>query len=257
MTQIPPQQPFGQQPFGQQPFGQQPVGQPAYGQAQGTPGAPGGGYSMPPQRKTSGAAIAALIFGILGCVPLITGLIAIVCGFIGIRTTRDPRYSGRGMAVAGLILGLLSVLIWGVVGGTAGWGGWWAYNQTKPQREASRQLATDLSAGNVDAAMARCTSQVKREELVAAAAKMKGWGTLQDTTMPIGSRQTVNSVEEAYVAGAATFSGAGGVPYIVGFKTEGGSPKVTGFLLTGPNGAVTAGMDPNQSRAKPKVKMDE
>src|SRR6266550_1464930 len=82
-----------------------------------SPGAPGGGYSMPPQRKASGAAIAALIFGILGCVPLITGLIAIVCGFIGIRTTRDPRYSGRGMAVAGLILGLLSVVIWGVVGG--------------------------------------------------------------------------------------------------------------------------------------------
>src|SRR3954466_4493019 len=146
MSQIPPQQPFGQQP----------VGQPAYGQGPGTPGgpgAPGGGYSMPPQRKTSGAAIAALIFGILGCVPLITGLIAIVCGFIGIRTTRDPRYSGRGMAVAGLILGLLSVVIWGVVGGTAGMGGWMAYRYTKPAREAAKQFASDLSAGNVDAAM--------------------------------------------------------------------------------------------------------
>src|SRR5205085_8436409 len=218
---------------------------------------PGGAYAMPPQRKTSGAANAALIFGILGCVPLITGLIAIVCGFIGIRTTRDPRYSGRGMAVAGLILGLLSVLIWGIVGGTAGLGGWMAYTYTKPAREAAKQLAADLAAGNVDAAMARSTSQVKREELVAAAAKMKGWGTFLDTTMPIGSRQNVSGVEEAYVAGAATFSKAGSVPYIVGFKTEGGSPKVTGFLLTGPDGAVTAGMDPKQSRAKPKDKLGE
>jgi hypothetical protein len=41
------------------------------------PPAPGpGGYGMPPQRTTSGAAVASLIFGILGCVPFITGLLA-------------------------------------------------------------------------------------------------------------------------------------------------------------------------------------
>jgi hypothetical protein len=212
---------------------------------------------MPPQRKTSGAAIAALIFGILGCVPLITGLIAIVCGFIGMRTTRDPRYSGRGMAVTGLILGILSVVVWGIVGGAGGFGAYFAYSYTKPAREAAKQVATDLSAGNVDGVLARSTSQVKREELVAAAAKVKGWGTLQDTTMPVGSRQTVNGAEEAYVAGAATFSKAGNVPYIVAFRSEGGTLKVTGFLLTGPDGAVTAGMDPKESGARTKMKFDE
>src|SRR5688500_3084373 len=220
-----------------------PPPQPGYTPAPGAPGAPQA-YSMPPQRQTSGAAVASLIFGILGCVPFVTGLLAIILGFIGMRTTRDPKYSGRGMAVAGLILGLLSLVVWGAIGGTAGVGGWMAYNYTKPQREEARKFAADLAAGNVDAAQARCTSKVTRAELQAASDKMKGWGTFQDTTMPIGSRQTVNGVEEAYVAGAATSSGASGVPYVVGFAKEGATLKINGFRFTSNDGAVGGGMEP-------------
>src|SRR5205085_1420291 len=160
---------------------------------------PGGAYAMPPQRKTSGAANAALIFGILGCVPLITGLIAIVCGFIGIRTTRDPRYSGRGMAVAGLILGLLSVLIWGIVGGTAGLGGWMAYTYTKPAREAAKQLAADLAAGEAEGQIGRVIRAVKavpyarRVQPCALAAATTRW-TADSTSSPVrvrcGSRKS-------------------------------------------------------------------
>jgi hypothetical protein len=201
---------------------------------------------MPPQRQTSGAAVASLICGILGCIPLITGVLAIILGFVGLRTTKDPRYTGRGMAIAGVILGLLSLVIWGVIGAGTWYGANKALAYTKVEREAARAFAADLAAGNIDAAKARCTSQVKRDELVRASSKMKGWGAFQDTTMPIGSKQPNNGVEEAYVAGAAAFSTAGSVPYIVGFTTENGTPKITGFLFTSNNGAVGGGMEPKQ-----------
>jgi hypothetical protein len=171
-------------------------------------------------------------------------LLAVIFGIVGLRTTKDPRYSGRGMAIAGLILGLLSLVVWGVIAGGGAVGGWMAYSYTKPEREAAKQFAADLAAGNIEAAQARCTAQVKRDELVQAANKMKGWGTFKDTTLPVGSKQKTNGREEAYVAGAATFSAAGGVPLIVGFATENGTPKVTGFLFSSNDGAVGGGMEP-------------
>ena len=81
-----------------------PPPQPVYPQPQGAPSQ----YSMQPQRQTSGSAVASLICGILGCVPLITGLLAVILGVMGLRATKNPKYTGRGMAVAGLILGLIS-----------------------------------------------------------------------------------------------------------------------------------------------------
>jgi hypothetical protein len=202
---------------------------------------------MAPQRQTSGAAVASLICGILGCVPLITGLLAVILGIVGLRTTKDPRYTGRGMAIAGLVLGILSLVVWGAIGGGTFWGGRALYKYTAAEREVARQFAADLAAGNIDAAQARCTSQVKREELVNASNKMKGWGTLKDTTL-IGSKQTTHGVEETYLGGAATFSSAGGVSYLVGFASENGTPKITGFLFTGNDGAVGGGMEPKQQR---------
>jgi hypothetical protein len=206
---------------------------------------------MPPQRKTSGAAVASLIFGILGCVPLLTGLLAIICGIIGLRTTRNPAYSGRGMAVAGLILGLVSFLVWGAMTATSGVGFYVAFTHTKEARAAANQLARDLAAGDVNAAQARCSAQVKREELQAVVDKIKPWGPLQDTTMPVGSRQTINGVEEAFVMGAATFAKGGSVPYAVGFRNEGGTLKVTGFVFTTPEGGlISAGTEPDTDGAK-------
>ena len=235
MSQIPPppQPPYPQQP------GMPPPGMP------GGPGGPAT-YSMPPQRGTSGAAVASLILGILGCVPLITGLLAIVCGIIGVNSTRDGRRSGRGMAVAGIILGLISLIAWGAVFGLGGWGAWKVQAYTKEQRAAARQFASDLAAGNVGAAQARCTNQVKPEELKAAADKLKKWGAFQDTTMPVGSVQTVNGKEESYVGGMATFASQS-VPYLVGYRKEDGEWKVTGFMFTGPDGAVTGGVEPKQT----------
>src|SRR5271156_6556428 len=76
------------------------------------PGFAGQGYSMPASTRTSGAAITSLVCGLLGCVPFVTGLVAVITGIIGISATGNPAVRGRGMAIAGLILGLLSIGGW-------------------------------------------------------------------------------------------------------------------------------------------------
>ena len=61
-----------------------------------------------PAPHTSGFSIAALVLGLLGIWPL-----AIIFGGIGLSQTKPGRnVSGRGMAIAGLVLGILVGLIW-------------------------------------------------------------------------------------------------------------------------------------------------
>ncbi|MFO8015629.1 MAG: DUF4190 domain-containing protein [Candidatus Woesearchaeota archaeon] len=76
--------------------------------------------------KTSGLAIASLVFGILsfilGWVPILGWLIvilAIVFGIIAlVKISKDPTIGGKGMAIAGIVLGgillAISVILMGV-----------------------------------------------------------------------------------------------------------------------------------------------
>jgi len=72
---------------------------------------PPGGYpgALVP---TSGWAIASLIVGIFGfCVPFICGIFAVIAGFIGLSHTNQGRAKGRGLAIAGIIVGFISLLL--------------------------------------------------------------------------------------------------------------------------------------------------
>jgi hypothetical protein len=64
------------------------------------------------ERKTSGLAIASLICSIVGLFGfgLIMGVLAVVFGFMAIsRINDEPRfYSGKGLAIAGIIIGVIS-----------------------------------------------------------------------------------------------------------------------------------------------------
>ena len=107
--------PYGaapQQPFGQQPYGQQPYGAPAkYGQP-GTPfnayGQPAY-YSVPPEPK--GLSIASLCCGIAAFVGLgffvLPQIAAVILGHMALK--REP--SGKGMAIAGLVLGYAGIAL--------------------------------------------------------------------------------------------------------------------------------------------------
>ena len=74
--------------------------------------APYPGMMYPQPKPMSGWAIASLIGSLaLFCVPVLGGLFGIVSGIIGIIQTREGRLGGRGLAVAGLAIGLLGLVI--------------------------------------------------------------------------------------------------------------------------------------------------
>jgi hypothetical protein len=65
----------------------------------------------PLARPTNGLAIAALVFGIAAFATGITCIPAIICGHIGRRRIRRTGEQGDGMAIAGLILGYVSLVL--------------------------------------------------------------------------------------------------------------------------------------------------
>jgi hypothetical protein len=71
-----------------------------------------GGFAPAP---TSGLAIASLVCGIMGLVTclFLPGIPAVICGHMALSRMAEPnvRLAGRGMAIAGLIMGYLSILI--------------------------------------------------------------------------------------------------------------------------------------------------
>jgi hypothetical protein len=77
--------------------------------------------SMPPvapQAKTSGLAIAALVCGIAGlCTAGLGGIAGLILGIVGIRKINRSagQLKGKGLAIGGIIVGVFSVLLWGLV----------------------------------------------------------------------------------------------------------------------------------------------
>jgi hypothetical protein len=116
------------------------------------------GYGVSEPKRTNGPAIASLVCGVLGCVPFITSLIAIGLGIIGLKKAKDPQVGGKGLAIAGLILGILGIGGWTLFGG----GIFALIKGTETQREVARQFIKDMSAGNVDAAGAQTDGTRKK-----------------------------------------------------------------------------------------------
>lgn len=74
--------------------------------------------AVPAPRPTSGLAITSLICGIAGVVlvwaiiPVLASIAAVITGHMALgQTRRDPGIGGRGMAIAGLILGYAMIAI--------------------------------------------------------------------------------------------------------------------------------------------------
>jgi prepilin-type processing-associated H-X9-DG protein len=75
--------------------------------------------SYPPQpqqhvgpQQSNGLAVGSLVMGIVGfIIPVIGGLVAIVLGILGLTKTKDPRVGGKGMAIAGIIIGAVSMVV--------------------------------------------------------------------------------------------------------------------------------------------------
>ena len=111
---------YGQPGYGQPGYGQPGYGQPGYGQpGYGQPGYGQPGYPGYPPVITNGKATGALITGITTlvlswcCGAGVLGLVAVVLGMKARSEIRASagRQSGDGMALAGIITGVVAVLI--------------------------------------------------------------------------------------------------------------------------------------------------
>jgi hypothetical protein len=82
-------------------------------------------YAAPTSSRLSKSALFSMIFGILGCIPFITGILAFFLGIIGFVATGKPGVRGRWMAIVGVVLAVLSIGLWSTVGISvvAGWAG--------------------------------------------------------------------------------------------------------------------------------------
>lgn len=84
---------------------------------QATPGAPpvaSYGYGAYPPKKTNGLAIASLILSIVGFVwilPFLGGLIGAIMGHFALSQIKNTGENGRGMALAGIIVGWAGVAV--------------------------------------------------------------------------------------------------------------------------------------------------
>jgi hypothetical protein len=91
------------------------------------PGSPPIGQGKPATQATEtaptrqGLAIASLVLGILGvtCFGVLAGIPALVCGVIAlVRANRRPaEYSGRGFAIAGVVMGAGSLVVTAILAG--------------------------------------------------------------------------------------------------------------------------------------------
>lgn len=131
-----PAAPGGSNPtgYGPSPHSPAPPAYPAAPPSYGTPPAPGmpgypapqgyGGY--PAQPKTNTLAIVSLISSIAGLiiVPFIGSLVGVITGHLSLSQLKSSAESGRGMALAGTIVGWvgLALTIIGIIVLVAAWG---------------------------------------------------------------------------------------------------------------------------------------
>ena len=86
---------------------------PAYGETAPAYGQPAPAYGQPPAAKTNTLAIISLIASIAGIVILwgIGSIAGVICGHISLSQIKKTGEQGRGMAIAGLIVGYAGIVL--------------------------------------------------------------------------------------------------------------------------------------------------
>lgn len=112
----------------------------------------GGGYEanihVEPGR-TSLAAIFSLVCSVICCIPVLP-VVGVVLGIAGVRRIErsEGRLGGKGLAIAGIVLGIAVTLVQGVFGYALGYGSKWIV----AHGDIAAQVLTDLENADYDAA---------------------------------------------------------------------------------------------------------
>jgi len=160
-------------------------------------------YSLPSVARTSGAAVCSLVCGLVICFP-VASVVAVITGIIGVVETAKPTMKGRGMAIAGLILGIFSLSAQAAVGV----GFYEIIRASHPQRVIARNFINDLAAGRIDACAAVATAKLTPDQIAAASKTMQPWGTLQDVRVLVLAFSSTNGNFAGVASGVCKFAGA-------------------------------------------------
>ncbi|HEX3357326.1 MAG TPA: DUF4190 domain-containing protein [Tepidisphaeraceae bacterium] len=189
------------------------------------PQTPYGMPGMAPTPKISVAAICSLVCGILGCIPFITSIAAIILGFVGISVTSNPqRTTGRGLAIAGLILGFIGIAGWSV-------GGCLMYFGVAKMRSMAKEQANPFLQSVIagDYTKAGNYSTMTHDEMVALHDQVQSWGAMSDLSVTgFNMQKNAGTPGKMTLTGHATFATAGQKDIEIDLDTQQGPFKVTG-----------------------------
>jgi hypothetical protein len=187
-----------------------------------TPPPPGFSPGSGPQgQQSNGLAITALIMGILSCIPGV-GLLAILFGALGMGKAKDPRVGGKGLAIVGIVLGLIGIIAWAGIG----YGVYWGVGKFKAMAEPGVKFFEALNKGNLTEAKTYTTGNISDAELAQLRETIKGLGELKDPK-PTQFDMKDNVLN---VAGTAVFSN-GTKKYQFKMVKVGDTYKVDKFTL--------------------------
>lgn len=164
-------------------------------------------YQPPAPPRTNGFAIGSLVCGLLGCFPIVlTALAAIVLGLLGIKKSKEPNTGGKGLAIAGLVLGLIG-LLWsaGFIGASI-----WGYRTAnklvlEPGRQISSSFINTLSSGDTNAASQYVSSSISQDELNQLSQKVKSYGQVKDIKIGGFNAQGTGARRSFTITGTAEF----------------------------------------------------
>ncbi len=162
--------------------------------------------------------------GLIFCVPFVTGLIALIAGFVGISSTANPAVKGRGMAIAGIILGLISLGIWALVG----FEGLTLYRSSAPDRMFAQSYLADLAAGRIDQCAQNSTTNLTHQALQNDYTQLKSWGTFQGATAFPNAWSSASGKMTIGLRGVCVFNG-GQHQFMMTVIEESGTRKVDSF----------------------------
>jgi len=192
-----------------------------------------------PPTRTSATAVASLLFGLFACVPFNVSLIALAFGGVpavasgcfALVVTGSPRVRGRGLAVAGVVLGVAGIVGWsahiarhGIAPDAARLGA--------PDPAVAREFFTRASHGDVPGATALCTPGTDRADVEVTVDQMRPLGPILsiDTrdTSPHGDRTMIDGTIRFH-AGPRRFDavverGTGPTPQVQSWGLQPASP---------------------------------
>ena len=209
-------------------------------------------YAEP--ERTSIAAILSLVLGFLGCCLGITSLPSVLLGIFGIMKIKSSkgRVGGMGLAIAGLLIGLLTLMIW--IGVLIGSNWVWANVFDKQIISPTAQVLIDIEADNFDAARAGLgspASDVSDAELIAFreaytasmgayVSKPNGWIEYWQGLMSVGQVMNSNPPPPGAVPFSLNFENGAAMllPTLVQNRNTGQYESPTEILLIDMNGEV-------------------